>query len=129
MDTAGKKAISHDVLVYCYKAGLFRCGDNLNILGPTAMCWHPDRNQFFNAAKDFRNGSDYCLRGWDTASSTWACPRPQAQLWDMIDLKEARGWYPDPTARGDRRTSDGRGRQQLQHADRHHAHDQTLGGL
>ena len=41
MDTAGKKAISHEIMVYCYKAGLFRCGDNLNILGPTAMCWHP----------------------------------------------------------------------------------------
>jgi hypothetical protein len=68
-DVAGRKAISHEILLYCYKAGLFRCGDNLNILGPTAMCWHPDRNQFFDAAKDFRNGSDYCLRGWDTASA------------------------------------------------------------
>ena len=76
MDTAGKKAISHEIMVYCYKAGLFRCGDNLNILGPTAMCWHPDRNQFFNAAKDFRNGSDYCLRGWDTASATLGVPTP-----------------------------------------------------
>jgi hypothetical protein len=95
LDTAGKKAISQPVLVYCYKGELFRCGDNLNILGPTAMCWHPDRNEFFNAAKDFRNGSDYCLRGWDTASATLGVPAPQAQLWDMADLKEAGGWYPD----------------------------------
>jgi len=100
LDTAGKKAISQDVLVYCYKGGLFRCGDNLNILGPTAMCWHPDRNEFFNAAKDFRNGSDYCLRGWDTASATLGVPTPQAQLWDMINLKEAKGWYPEPSRLG-----------------------------
>jgi len=96
-DVAGKRAISHEILVYCYKAGLFRCGDNLNILGPTAMCWHPDRNQFFNAAKDFRNGSDYCLRGWDTASAALGVPTPDVQLWDMINLKEARGWYPEPS--------------------------------
>jgi hypothetical protein len=97
LDTAGRKAISHYVLLYCYKGGLFRCGDNLNILGPTAMCWHPDRNEFFNAAKDFRNGSDFCLRGWDTASATLGVPTPQAQLWDMSNVKEAPGGrYPDP---------------------------------
>jgi len=96
LDTAGKKAISQNILIYCYKGGLFRCGDNLNILGPTAMCWHPDRNEFFNAAKDFRNGSDYCLRGWDTSSATLGVPTPQAQLWDMVQLKEVEGGrYPD----------------------------------
>lgn len=96
LDTAGKKAISQNILVYCYKGGLFRCGDNLNILGPTAMCWHPDRNEFFNAAKDFRNGSDYSLRGWDTSSATLGVPTPQAQLWDMVHMKEVEGGrYPD----------------------------------
>jgi len=96
LDTAGKKAVSQDIRVYCYKGGLFRCGDNLNILGPTAMCWHPDRNEFFNAAKDFRNGTDYCLRGWDTSSATLGVPVPSAYLWDMIHIKEAPGGrYPD----------------------------------
>jgi len=96
LDTAGKKAISQHIFVYCYKGGLFRCGDNLNILGPTALCWHPDRNEFFNAAKDFRNGSDYCLRGWDTSSATLGVPTPQIQLWDMVHLREAEGGrYPD----------------------------------
>jgi hypothetical protein len=32
-DTAGKKALSTDIKVYSYKADLFRCGDNCNILG------------------------------------------------------------------------------------------------
>ncbi|MCG2660783.1 MAG: hypothetical protein L6437_11130, partial [Kiritimatiellae bacterium] len=35
-DTAGKRAFSNYILLFCYKGGLFRCGDNLNILGPTA---------------------------------------------------------------------------------------------
>jgi hypothetical protein len=96
VDTAGKKAISHEIMVYCYKAGLQRCGDNTNILGATAMIWHPDRNQFFNAAKDFRNGSDYCLRGWDTSECTTGVPVPDHNdLWDMINIKEAGGWYPN----------------------------------
>ena len=93
-DTAGNRAISHDIRIYCYKAGLFRCGDNLNILGPTAMCWHPDRNEHFNAAKDFRNGTDYCLRGWDTSSASLGVPKPAATLWGTANLKEAGGWYP-----------------------------------
>ncbi|MCG2659246.1 MAG: hypothetical protein L6437_03240 [Kiritimatiellae bacterium] len=97
IDKAGKRAISQYALVFCYKAGLFRCGDNLNILGPTAMCWHPDRNEFFNAAKDFRNGQDYCLRGWDTASASLGVPAPSASLWDMVCIKGVKGdggWYP-----------------------------------
>ncbi|MBU4365778.1 MAG: hypothetical protein KKF10_01445, partial [Verrucomicrobia bacterium] len=93
VDTAGRRAFSIYVWVFCYKSQLFRCGDNLNILGPTAMCWHPDRNEFFTAAKDFRNGSDYCLRGWDTAMAGTGVPTPQAQLYDMITLKET-GEYP-----------------------------------
>jgi hypothetical protein len=99
-DAAGKKAISHDIFVYCYKSGLYRCGDNCNILGPTAMVWHPDRNQFFNAAKDFRNGADYCLRGWDTGSAALGVPTPNAYLATMINVKEAGGWYPQFSKRG-----------------------------
>ena len=94
VDTAGRRAFADDIRLFCYKSGLFRCGDNLNILGPTALCWHPDRNQFFNAAKDFRNGSDYALRGWDTSLAGLGVPTPSALLWDMITIKEAGGEYP-----------------------------------
>ena len=53
------------------------------------MCWHPDRNQFFNAAKDFRNGSDYCLRGWDvTDTNPVGVPAPDAELFDTVNVKE-----------------------------------------
>ena len=101
IDTAGQRAFSRYVWLFCYKSELFRCGDNLNILGPTAMCWHPDRNQFFDAAKDFRNGSDFCLVGWDTSSSTMGVPTPQAMLLDMIHINEVPGHtgeYPHPSA-------------------------------
>ncbi|MBI4025249.1 MAG: hypothetical protein HY360_09740 [Verrucomicrobia bacterium] len=100
IDTAGKRAFSGLIRVFCYKSGLFRCGDNLNILGPTAMCWHPDRNEFFNAAKDFRNGGDYSLRGWDTASAGTGVPSPVVSLWDMANLRETEGWYPDVSRLG-----------------------------
>ena len=100
IDTAGKKAISRNIWLYYYKGGLFRCGDNCNILGPTAMIWHPDRNQLFNAAKDFRNGRDYALRGWDTGSSGLGVPQPNANLCEGINIKEAGGTYPDPARLG-----------------------------
>ena len=94
IDTAGRRAFSGSIRVYCYKSGLFRCGDNLNILGPTAMCWHPDRNQFFDAAKDFRNGSDFAIRGWDTSEAALGVPKPTTKLWDMMTLQEAGGEFP-----------------------------------
>jgi len=101
VDQAGNRDFSRFIFVYCYKSGLFRCSDNLNILGPTAMYWHPDRNQFFPAAKDFRNGHDFHLRGYDTASSTLGVPTPKSYLLDMIHIKEKNGdktvEYPHPS--------------------------------
>ncbi|MDD5708137.1 MAG: hypothetical protein PHR35_19640, partial [Kiritimatiellae bacterium] len=93
-DMAGKKAISDNIRVYCYKGGLYRCGDNCNILGPTAMCWFPDRAWPVNAAKDFRNGSEYALGGGDSAFYTTGVPSPGAQLLEQIALKETKGGYP-----------------------------------
>ena len=61
------------------------------------MYWHPDRNEFFPAAKDFRNGDDYTLRGWDTAEAGLGVPQPWAQLNDLITFKEAGGEYPHPS--------------------------------
>ncbi|MEI6166931.1 MAG: hypothetical protein WCS52_07030 [bacterium] len=97
IDTAGQRAFSSLIKMFCYKSGLYRCGDNLNILGPTAMCWIPDRNEFFPAAKDFRNGDDYSLTGWDTSSLGLGVPQPWAQLNDLITFKEAGGEYPHPS--------------------------------
>jgi len=93
-DIHGKKAISRDARLYCYKSGLYRCGDNVNILGPTAMVWHPDRNEWFNAAKAWRNGMDYSLRGWDSAGALGVLS-PTAWLRDGVNLKETGGVYPN----------------------------------
>lgn len=90
-DTDGKKALSQDWRIFCYKQGLFRCGDNLNILGPLGMQWHPDRNQFFDAAKNFQNGMDSEVLGVDTSIAI--VPMPDARLQDYVSIQGV-GDYP-----------------------------------
>ncbi len=89
-DTAGKRAISWYILVFSYKQGLFRCGDNLNILGATGLLWHPDRNEMMSAAKQWENGMDFGIRGWDAGG--YLCPMPRASLMEGIYTPD--GYYP-----------------------------------
>ncbi len=95
-DGSGAKSYSNSVLIYSYKQGLFRCGDNLNILGPLGMYWHPDRNQslFFN--KDFRNAELFSVQGWDRGGPD--CPGPAGQPCDWVNIKGV-GEYPSPVDR------------------------------
>lgn len=93
IDEAGKRAFSHYLLIYCYKQGLFRCGDNLNILGATNMIWHPDRNQLFPIGKSFHNGEDYTLEGWDRGQAM--CPMPGGWMENFAYIKGV-GPYPHP---------------------------------
>lgn len=93
IDAAGRRAWSHEILVYCYKQGLFRCGDNLNILGATGMIWHPDRNQLFPNAKPFHNGENYTLEGWDRGAPL--CPMPGGWQENFVYIKGV-GPYPHP---------------------------------
>ncbi len=93
VDVNGKRAFSHYILVFCYKQGLFRCGDNLNILGATGMCWHPDRHELFSAAKSFVNAYDFSLAGWDSAGPV--CPLPRAWIGPYVNTDQVRE-YPLP---------------------------------
>ena len=86
IDTQGKRGLSHYIFVWCYKQGLFRCSDNLNILGPTGMVWHPDRDMLFPPGKDFRNGHALGLTGWDAASAV-GISEPEAELTDIVNIK------------------------------------------
>lgn len=97
-DVNGKKAISSMIKLYSYKQGLFRCGDNLNILGPLGMYWHPDRSEMFPLVKDFRNAEFLSVQGWDRGGPD--CPVPGGRLMDHINIKDI-GEYPKP---GDRET-------------------------
>ena len=97
-DINGKKAISSMVMLYSYKQGLFRCGDNLNILGPLGMYWHPDRSEMFPLVKDFRNAEFLSVQGWDRGGPD--CPVPGGRLADHINIKGI-GEYPNP---GDKET-------------------------
>ncbi len=92
LDTAGKRAISWNHVIYCYKQGLFRCADNLNILGATGLVWHPDRNEALTAAKGWENGMDASVYGWDT--SGYLCPMPQASLLDWIRISDKPDLWP-----------------------------------
>jgi len=90
-DGAGRRAFSHYLLVFCYKQGLFRCGDNLNILGATGMLWHPDRNEMFTMARQFHNGENFTLEGWDRGGAL--CPMPRAFYEDLVYIRGV-GPYP-----------------------------------
>lgn len=95
-DRAGGTAISSFIFVFCYKQGLYRCGDNLNILGPLGLCWHPDRNENLPLTPYFRNAEAVSIQGWDRAGPD--CPVPEGRLCDWVNLAGV-GRYPDPDDR------------------------------
>ncbi|MCG2660216.1 MAG: hypothetical protein L6437_08235 [Kiritimatiellae bacterium] len=90
-DNNGKRAISRYQLIFCYKSGLHRCGDNLNTLGSAAVCWHPDRNEMVALAKSFQDSWKISLAGFDSASGV--CPQPQIVPQDEVYTTE--GAYTD----------------------------------
>jgi len=90
-DTAGKRALSWYLVVYSYKAGFFRCGDNLNTLCGSGFVFHPDRNQMIPLDPVWENGMDYSLVGYDSGS--YLCPMPTTNPPDTIQTDH--GVYPD----------------------------------
>lgn len=90
IDTNGKRAISNYQFLYCYKSGLYRCGDNLNTLGSAQLVWHPDRNQMPSLVKYFENGFKYTVQGIDSGPPL----ATQPQLWPMEFVSTTEGDYP-----------------------------------
>jgi len=90
-DSKGNTAMSHTERIWCYKQGLFRCGDNLNILGALGMYWHPDRNQMLPLIKMFHNAELVSIQGWDRADAD--CPMPEGWPMNMVNI-EGVGEYP-----------------------------------
>jgi hypothetical protein len=78
-DTQGQRAISWYLFIFCYKSGLYRCGDNLNILGSAQLCWHPDRNEMTSLAKFFEDGFKCTVLGIDSAAPIATQPKIFAQ--------------------------------------------------
>lgn len=87
-----KRAFSHCLLVFCYKQGLFRCGDNLNILGATGLLLHPDRLHMLEQQKVFRNAWNYSIKGYDQGAPI--CPMPKVYAGETVSTKEF-GSYPN----------------------------------
>ena len=73
LDTQGRRAVSRYLLIYCYKSGLYRCGDNLNTLSSSAMTWHPDRAEM-PLAKHHEDIGRLSLAGFDTSSGVASQP-------------------------------------------------------
>jgi hypothetical protein len=57
------------------------------------MIWHPDRNEMFCMAKQFHNGENYTLEGWDRGGAL--CPMPSAHYEDLVYIQGV-GPYPHP---------------------------------
>ncbi len=90
VDTGGRRAVSWYLFIFCYKSGLYRCGDNLNLLGSAQVCWHPDRNEMPSLAKIFEDGFKHTVQGIDSAAAVATQPRLFAQ--DAIQTAD--GYYP-----------------------------------
>ncbi|MBI4026946.1 MAG: hypothetical protein HY360_18315 [Verrucomicrobia bacterium] len=86
MDVNGKRAFSADIRIYNYTAGFYRCGDNLNLLGSAGLVWHPDRNEMMQLFRNFANGNEFALRGWDTGAPL--APMPKVRACETISLKD-----------------------------------------
>jgi len=92
LDAEGRRAVSRYLLLYCYKSGLYRCGDNLNTLSSSAMTWHPDRAEM-PLAKHHEDIGRLSIAGFDTSSGVASQP----QLWrhDFVRLDGyPQGHYP-----------------------------------
>lgn len=90
VDTNGKRAISAYQFIYCYKSGLYRCGDNLNTLGSAQLVWHPDRNQMPSLDKYFENGFKYTVQGIDSGPAIAVQP----SLFAGESISTTEGSYP-----------------------------------
>ncbi len=98
-DTNGKRAIGHYWLLYCYKSGLYRCGDNLNTLGSASVLVHPDRHQRLMLGKTFEDVNKITVRGFDTGSGIASMPN----AWAMTHINTTDGTF--PSWEGDERIS------------------------
>jgi len=91
VDTKGKRAVTTNIKMYCYQAGQYRCGDNLNTLDSTGMIWHPDRNQMLSLAKPFHNASDFVVK---VDGGQPVCARPSLWSCETVNIQGV-GAYPD----------------------------------
>lgn len=84
-DMKGCKTITTFLRLFDYKQGLYRCGDNLNILGPLGYFWHPDRSEMMPMMKVFRNAEFFSVQGWDRGGPD--CPVPAGNLFNRANLE------------------------------------------
>lgn len=91
LDAGGRRAVSRCILLYCYKSGLYRCGDNLNTLSSSSMTWHPDRAEM-PLAKHHEDIGRISIAGFDTSSGI--ASQPSLWRYDFIRTAEHGPEYP-----------------------------------
>jgi hypothetical protein len=74
IDMQGRHAIWSEIRMFSYKQGLYRCGDNLNMLCSVPILAHPDRHEMPNFP-GFENWGLYTLQGFDTGSGVLTAPQ------------------------------------------------------
>jgi len=90
-DVRGRRAVSRYILIFCYKSGLYRCGDNLNTLSSSAITWHPDRDEM-PLAKHIEDIGVIAVAGFDTSAGI--APQPHISALDYINIRGKPGQYP-----------------------------------
>jgi hypothetical protein len=68
-DGKGRKAVSDQAFLFCYKTSLLRCGDNLNFLDGMGLCWHPGRNEMMPLVQAYQGTPVESIRGYDSAAA------------------------------------------------------------
>lgn len=91
LDAQGRRAVSRYLHLYCYKSGLYRCGDNLNTLSSSSMTWHPDRAEM-PLAKHHEDIGRISIAGFDTSSGV--ASQPSLWRYDFIRTAEKPPEYP-----------------------------------
>ncbi len=91
LDAQGRRAVSRYILLFCYKSGLYRCGDNLNTLSSSSMTWHPDRAEM-PLAKHHEDIGRISIAGFDTSSGI--ASQPSLWRYDFIRTVEHAPEYP-----------------------------------
>lgn len=95
LDTAGRRAVWSEIRLFSYKQGLFRCGDNLNLLSSTPSCAHPDRHEI-PMWPIFEDNGVKALRGFDTGSGILTQPNGWNTLHLYTTEGEQRGYSAGP---------------------------------
>ncbi|HEY3398277.1 MAG TPA: hypothetical protein VGM19_11550 [Armatimonadota bacterium] len=99
-DNQGRRAVWSQIRLYSYKQGLYRCGDNLNMLGSTPVLCHPDRHELPHFPV-FENWNLLTVQGFDTGAGVLTQPSGHLGTWELYTKAGSQGIFYGPKLPGD----------------------------